>query len=128
MRERERDRDLQSAPIAISPANIPVAVDRDLAFARSHRIEIAIDGVISRSVDCDLGSSSLAYIREIAPSITISIRSHLAKVRSRSTATGMFADEIAIGADWRSRSLSLSLSLSLSQLIFRKYFEGKIEV
>ena len=43
MREREReresarDRDLPSAPIAISPANIPVAVDRDLAVTRSRR-------------------------------------------------------------------------------------------
>ena len=47
MRERERacarDRDLQSAPIAISPANIPVAVDRDLA-------KIAIDSAISPSI------------------------------------------------------------------------------
>ena len=75
MREREResararDRDLQSAIspslIAISspqsPARDPApsliaissprshdAVDRDLAFARLHRIEIAIDGAISR--------------------------------------------------------------------------------
>ena len=35
------------------------------------RSEIAIDGAISRSVDRDLGSSSLAYIRDLAPSIAI---------------------------------------------------------
>ena len=42
-RERARDRDLHSAPIAISPANIPVAVDRNLA-------KIAIDSAISPSI------------------------------------------------------------------------------
>ena len=144
MRARES---LHSPTIAISPANIPVAVDRDLAITRSHRIEIAIDGAISRRRDRDLPLSPLIFLsrhrrdpplsptyaisrstlRENTPSITISIRCDLAKARSRSTVTGMFAGEIAIGADWRSRSCVRALSLSLS-LIFRKYFEGKIEV
>ena len=65
--------ELQSAPIAISPANIPVAVDRNLAVARSRcwsrsreasivyigergRSEIAIDASRDRAVDRDLGS------------------------------------------------------------------------
>ena len=46
---------LQSVPIAISSANIPIAVDRNLAVTRSHRIEIAI----SRSVDREI-----AYVGE----------------------------------------------------------------
>ena len=60
-----------------SPTTAPsIAIrdrDHDLAFfvrsrsmARSREVEIAIDGTISRSVDCDLGSSSLAYIQDLA--------------------------------------------------------------
>ena len=49
----------------------------------------------------------IAIEGEIALSIAIF-------ARSRSTATGMFAGEIAIGADWRSRSRARALSLSLS--------------
>ena len=96
-RERESVRareSLHSPTIAISPANIPVTVDRDLAFARSQRIEIVIDGVFSRSVDREIayvgerGGSrrwrerkingergrSRSRLREIAPSIAISRR------------------------------------------------------
>ena len=47
------------------------AVDRDLAFARSRQIEIAINGAISRSVDRDL-SKARSRRREIAPLIAIS--------------------------------------------------------
>ena len=66
---------------------------RSRSTVRSREGKIAIDGAISRSVDRDLGSSSLAYIRDLAisdlplsPSIAISIRRDLAKARSRSTA------------------------------------------
>ena len=107
---------------------------------RRSRSEIAIDGVISRSVDRDLGSSSLAYIRDLA--IDASRDRDLDPVRSRD-------GEIAINGDWNvcrrdrdrhglelgvrrrssdcagSRARALSLSLCK---IFRKYFEGKIEV
>ena len=107
---------------------------------RRSRSEIAIDGVISRSVDRDLGSSSLAYIRDLA--IDASRDRDLDPVRSRD-------GEIAINGDWivcqrdRDRlglelgvrrrssdcagSRARALSLSLCK-IFRKYFEGKIEV
>ena len=91
--------------------------------------EIVIDGTISRSVDRDLGSSSLAYIRDLA--IDASRDRDLDPVRSRD-------GEIAINGDWNvcrrdrdRRGLEIAIararSLSLS-LIFQKYFEGKIEV
>ena len=143
-RESARDRDLPSAPIAISPANIPVAVDRDLAVTRSRRwsrsrlCEIASDRdrdwrrdlVKRRSRDlvCRRERKIRDRDRRFARSCrrsqsrsgAISRRQdrdqlrNLATARSRSTATGMFAGEIAIGADWRSRSRARSLSLSLS--------------
>ena len=86
-RERTRDRDLQSAPIVISPANIPVVVDRnlatrsrsrshlreiapdrdrcrrDLAFERSHRIEIAVDASRDRAVNRDLAKKARSWSR-----------------------------------------------------------------
>ena len=138
-RERESVRareSLHSPTIAISPANIPVTVDRDLAFARSQRIEIVIDGVFSRSVDREIayvgerGGSrrwrerkingergrSRSRLREIAPSIAISIRCDLVMARSRSTATGMFAGEIAIvGLCRLSRARAFSLSVKFSR-------------
>ena len=116
-------------------------VDRDLAFfARSRSTasrdrdlrEITIDGAISQSVDRDLGSSSLAYIRDLAidASRDRAVDRDLDPARSRE-------GEIAInGAISRrqdrvrrfsSRARARALSLSLS-LIFRKCFEGKIEV
>ena len=94
--------------------------------------EIAIDGAISRRRDRDLPLSPLIFLsrhrrdpplsptyaisrstlRENTPSITISIRCDLAKARSRSTVTGMFAGEIAIvGLCRLSRARTLSLSL-----------------
>ena len=87
----------------------------------------------------DLGSGAISRLtlREIAPSIAISIRCDLAKARSRSAAQSR-EGEIAINGDWNvcrrdrhRRGLEIAIararSLSLS-LIFRKYFEGKIEV
>ena len=78
--------------------------------ARS-RSEIAIDGAISDRRDRDLGSSSLAVDRDLDPA------------RSRD-------DEIAInGAISPSDASPLARARSLSlSLIFRKCFEGKIEV
>ena len=105
--------------IAISPSS------RDRDRRRDHDLrEIAIDGVISRR--------SRSCLREIVPSIAISDRD-----RAIDRDLGLEL-ELAI-SDWswssrsrtgssplaRARSLSLSLSLSL---IFRKCFEGKIEV
>ena len=52
-RSRSRWQTFQSPLIAISSSR-DRAVDRDLAFARSHRIEIAIDGTISRSLDREI--------------------------------------------------------------------------
>ena len=117
---RRRDRDLRE--IAIDGA-ISRSVDGDLDPVQSCKGEIAIDGAISRSVDGDLDP---VRSREGEIAILIRCERDLDPIaRSRSTATGMFAGEIAIGADWRSRSRAHALSLSL---IFRKYFEGKIEV
>ena len=72
-----------------------------------------------RAVDRDLRSRSTARSRSRL------LREIAIFARSQSTATGMFASEITIGKDWRSRPHALSLFLSL---IFRKYFEAKIEV
>ena len=133
---------------------------------RRSRSEIAIDGAISQSVDRDLGSSSLAYIRDLAfdASQDRAVDRDLTRSRSRSIARSLSSRdrdrwhdlakrqsrsriavvglELARSAQTRARSspaivgltemfLLLSrarvLSLSLS-LIFRKYFEGKIEV
>ena len=52
-RSRSCRQTLQSPLIAISLSR-DRTVDRDLAFARLHRIEIAIDGAISRSVDREI--------------------------------------------------------------------------
>ena len=120
-RDRRRDRDLAKARSWSSQVR---AVDRDLDPVRSCEGEIAIDGEIAIFA------------------------------RSRSTASRDRGLEIAINdgagsrtgdrgrgleiADWRSRSttarsqtgdrdLARAHSLSLS-LIFRKHFEGKIEV
>ena len=103
---------------------------RSTARSRSRLLrEIAIDGAISQNVDHDLGSSSLAYIRDLAISdlplslsIAISIRRDLAKARSRSTARSSDGEN-AFDASPLTRACALSLSL-----IFRKCFEGKIEV
>ena len=122
-----------------------IAIDGEIAiFASSRRL--------SRSRSSrDRNRRRDRDLREIAPSIAISIRF----ARSRSTAsrgrgleiaindsagstdwrsrtrTGDRGLEIAINdgeiAAWRSRSSARALSLSLS-LIFRKHFEGKIEV
>ena len=92
------------------------------------RSEIAIDGAISRSVDRDLGSSSLAYIRDLAPSIAINgaiswwrdrdqQRLECLPARSRHWSWLECLPLIAIGmfaGNWRSRSRACALSLSLS--------------
>ena len=114
--------------------------DRDLAFfARSRTTTRSCEGEIAifarsrstaRSREASIAISDLplsptyeisrSTLREITPSIAISRRQDrdqrrdLATTRSQSTATGMFAGEIAIGAEWRSRSCACSLSLSLS--------------
>ena len=77
---------------------------RSTARLRSRLLrEIAIDGMISRSLDRDLGSSSLAVDRD-------------GEITINGTISPSDASPLA-----RARSLSLSL-------IFRKCFEGKIEV
>ena len=110
------------------------AIDRDprsRSTARSREGEIAIDSVILRSVDRDLGSSSLAYIRDLAidASRDRAIDRDLDPMQSRE-------GEIAINGDWnvcrrdrdrRGVEIAIARALSLS-LIFRKYFEGKIDV
>ena len=85
--------------------------------------EIAIDGAISRSVDHDLGSSSLAYIRDLAisdlplsPTYEISrswifLSRH--RSRSRSGTISRWRDRVRrFSSCARVRSLSLSLSFS----------------
>ena len=110
--------------ITISPSLRDRDRRRDLAKARSRssrdhdrRRNLAKRRSRSRIFLSRLHTRSRAVYRDQ--------RRDLATARSRSTAAGMFAGEIAIGADWRSRSRASALSLSL---IFRKYFEGKIEV
>ena len=136
--KNHQQRQIQSDDRAIDrdPRSRSTTRSRSLAFfarlrstARSREGEIAIDDAISRSVDRDLGSSSLAYIRDLAisdlpfsSSIAISIRRDLAKARSRSTAQSCDG-EIAFDASPLARVRSLPLSL-----IFWKCFEGKIEV
>ena len=112
--------------IAISPSSRDRDRRRDLAKRRS-RSQIFLSCLHTRS--CDLGSSSLAYIRDLAisdlplsPSIVILIWHDLARERSRST-TRSRDGEIAFDASPLARARALSLSL-----IFRKCFEGKIEV
>ena len=80
--------------------------DHDLTFfarsrstARSREGEIAIDGAISRSVDRDLGSSSLAVDRDLDPA------------RSRFGAISRWRDRVRRFSS-RARALSLSLSFS----------------
>ena len=102
-RARERRRNIPVSPTITSELRAPVRADlassspttairdRDRRFARSCRRSRSQFGAISRRRDRDL-----------------------AMARSRLTATGMFAGEIAIGADWRSRSRARALSLSFS--------------
>ena len=151
LRRRSRSEIAIDGAIAISRRR-----DRDLRkFAPSIAILIRCDLAKARSRSTARSRSSRDHdLREIAPSIAISIRCDLAKARSRSTASRDRGLEIAINdgagsrtgdrgrgleiADWRSRSttarsqtgdrdLARARSLSLS-LIFRKHFEGKIEV
>ena len=153
----------------ISPANIPVVVDRDLAigsrlrshlreiapdrdrcrrnlaFERSHRIEIAVDASRDRAFDRNLvrsRSRSTARSRDGAISIFARSRS-MARSCEASIAIsdcGRRTGAREIGADWSSEfagdrrtdwnvssPLARARARSLS-LIFRKYFEGKIEV
>ena len=123
-RDRDRRRDLAKAR---SRSLRDRDLRRDLAKGRS-RSRIFLSCLHTRSRDRRFARSRR---RSRSRSGAISRRRYrdqwrdLATTRSRSTATGMFAGEIAIGAEWRSRSRARSLSLSL---IFRKYFEGKIEV
>ena len=70
-------------------ASTVISIRCDLSKARSRR-QRSRSGAISRRWDRDLDPVA----------------------RSRSTTTGMFAGEITIGADWRSRSRVRSLSLS----------------
>ena len=127
-RDRRRERKIQ---------------DRDRRFARSRRrsrsrekVEIAIAPLIAiygAVVGLDLSSLIDGAISDLplSPSIAISIQRDLATARLRSTARSRDG-EIAINgaispsdASPLTRARSLSLSLSL---IFRKCFEGKIEV
>ena len=127
--KNHQQRQIQSDDRAVDrdPRSRLTTRSRSLAFftrlrstARSREGEIAIDDAISWSVDSDLGSSSLAYIRDLAisdlplsPSIAISIRRDLGKARSRSTAQSCDG-EIAFDASPLARVRSLSLSLSFS--------------
>ena len=117
----------------------------DRAVDRDRRRDLAKRRSRSRIF---LSRISRSRLREIVPSIAISIRCDLAKARSRSTARSRDG-EIAINGDWNvcrrdrdRRGLELGVrrrssdcagsrararSLSLCK-IFQKYFEGKIEV
>ena len=98
---------------------------------------IAIRDRDQRLREIAISNLPLSPTYEIAPSIAISIRCDLAKARSRSTARSRDS-EITINGDWnvcrqdrdrRGREIAIARSLSLSlSLIFRIYFEGKIEV
>ena len=105
---------------------------RSTARSRSRLLrEIAIVGAISWSVDRDLGSSSLAYIRDLAisdlplsPTYEISrswifLSRHRSRSRSGTISRGRDRD-LAMARSrstlllWRAHALSLSLSLSFS--------------
>ena len=87
------------------------AVDRNPRSRSRSRLlrEIAINGVISRSVDRDLGSSSLAYIRDLA--IDVSRDRDLDPARSRE---GEIAINGAISIFTRSRSTARSCEASIA--------------
>ena len=82
---------------------------------RRSRSEIAIDGAISRSVDRDLGSSSLAYIRDLAIDVSRdrAVDRDLDPARSRE---GEIAINGAISIFTRSRSTARSCEASVAIL------------
>ena len=82
---------------------------------RRSQSEIAINGAISRSVDCDLGSSSLAYIRDLAIDVSRdrAVDRDLDPARSRE---GEIAINGAISIFTRSRSTARSCEASVAIL------------
>ena len=104
--------------------------DRDLAFARSHRIEIAVDASRDRAVDRNLAKIAISPSRDRAVDRDLGSRSrHRSRSRTGAGARDLGLElELAI-SDWIFSSCARALSLSLSlSFIFRKCFEGKIEV
>ena len=119
-RSRSRRQTFQSPLIAISPSR-DRAVDRNLTFVRSHRIEIVIDGAILRSVNHDLRSSSLAYIRDLAIDASRDCdqrRLECLPARSRLARTGARSSPTIVGLTGMFLLLSRVRALSLSLIKF----------
>ena len=133
-RSRSRRQTFQSPLIAISPSrdrtrsrsqsmarsheDRDLAVDRDLAFMRSHWIEITIDGAISRR--------SRSRLRKIAPSIAILQRRRDCDraVDGRRTMFSVVVDDFFLGCGLCFSGFVFSFFFSKHQKIFsRKFFE-----
>ena len=132
-RDRDQRRDhakarSRSTDLPLGSRDLPRRIFlSDRSPARSREGEIAINGSISRRRDHDrrIFLSDLTIFLD-GSSSRIARRRDLAKARSRSTARSC-RREIAFVASPLACERALSLSLSLSH-IFRKCFEGKIEV